>query len=1012
MKPSLDWLTDLNTYAVNRIKAHSDHDYYETMEEAHNLEEMRLRHCLNGSWKFHYAKNPSLRPAHFYEQDFDCSKWDSIQVPGHIQLQGYGNPQYVNTMYPWDGHEDLAPPEISKTDNPVGSYVKTFHVPEKMKNKSMFISFRGVETAFYVWLNGEFIGYSEDSFTPADFELTSFVQEGANKLAVEVYQRSTGSWLEDQDFWRFSGIFRDVYLYSKPEIHIEDIHVHTELDDTYKNATLKVDTEISNVREGTKLTLILEDAKGNEVGTVTEDVSDFNETLTLSVSDVNLWSAEDPYLYRAFLKILDASGQLVEVVPQQVGFRQFEMKNNIMHINGERIVFRGVNRHEFNQYHGRAISKEDMLADIKILKQNNINAVRTSHYPNQTYWYELCDQYGIYVIDEVNLETHGTWQKLHGIDSSGALPGDKMEWKDIVIDRAVSMFERDKNHPSILIWSCGNESYGGKVLYEMSEYFREVDPSRLVHYEGVFWDRTYNDTSDMESRMYAKPSEIETYLNGQPEKPFIICEYMHAMGNSVGGMKKYTDLEDKYPMYQGGFIWDYIDQGIVKQDSYGKKYIAYGGDFNDRPTDDNFCLNGIVYANRKLTPQMQDIKYLYQPVRLEPDRHGVKVTNRQLFKNTNDFVLKYSLSYGGKEIFVDNKQISVSPGEESYIPLQFPNELKQTEEYVIHTSLVLANDTEWAESGHELCFGEYIFQHQTLSDEITDGQVKVIDGDVNIGIHGEHYQIMFSKESASLKSIRYAGREMINQTPKPLFWRALTDNDYGNGFGFESSGWYAASLIQKVIDVSVQEEETHVNVFIVYALSIHPDAKVTVMYTVYANGSMKIRSSYEGVKGLPDIPIHALSFKMPSEYHNIEWYANGPEPNYVDRANGARLCRFTNRIEDNVDAYSVPQEYANRTGVRDVAITNDYGDGIRIIANKSPLECSVSPYNAFELENAKHYYDLPNIHHTVVTVAGKQMGVGGDDSWGAPVHEEFRISAEEDFSFEFIIEPAKILYNY
>lgn len=1005
VKPNLDWLTDLQTYAVNRVKAHSDHVYYETMEEARNHKEMSLRHFLNGSWKFHYAKNPDVRPKQFYEQEFDCSVWDSIQVPGHIQLQGFGNPQYVNTMYPWDGHEDLRPPEISKTDNPVGSYVKTFYIPKQMKHKPLFISFRGVETAFYVWLNGEFIGYSEDSFTPADFDLTSFAQEGENKLAVEVYQRSTGSWLEDQDFWRFSGIFRDVYLYSKPEIHIEDIHIHTDLDDTYTNANLKVDLELSNASKGTKVKLLLEDAEGKEVNSVTQETDSVNETISLTVSNAKLWSAEDPYLYRAFLEIFDASGQLIEVVPQQVGFRKFEMKDNIMHINGERIVFRGVNRHEFNRYHGRAISKEDMLADIKILKQNNMNAVRTSHYPNQTYWYELCDQYGVYVIDEVNLETHGSWQKLDEIEPSWVIPGDKAEWKDIVLDRAVSMFERDKNHPSILIWSCGNESFGGKVIYEMSEYFRKVDPSRLVHYEGVFQDRSYNDTSDMESRMYAKVTDIEAYLNDQPDKPFIICEYMHAMGNSVGGMKKYTDLEDKYPMYQGGFIWDYIDQGIVKKDRYGNDYIAYGGDFDDRPTDDNFCMNGIVYADRKLTPQMQDVKYLYQPIHLEPDRHGVKVINRQLFKNTDDFMLKYSLNYDGEEIFANKKQINVSPGEASYIPLELPDELEQPGEYVIHTALVLARDTVWAESDFEVAFGEYIFEHQAVSHQIPDGKVTVVDGDVNIGVHGEHFQIIFSRKPASLKSIRYAGKEMIDQAPKPLFWRALTDNDHGNGFGFESSGWYAASLIPKVTDISVKEKETHVDVSFVYALSIHSDAKVTVTYTVYADGSMKVHSAYEGVKGLPDVPIHAVSFKIPADYHQIEWYANGPEPNYTDRANGARLCRFTNRAEDNVDTYSVPQESANRTGVREVTVMNDHGDGIRVLGHQTPLECSVSPYTAFELENAQHYYDLPNIHHTVVTVAGKQMGVGGDDSWGSPVHEEFRISGEENFNFEFMIKP-------
>src|SRR5699024_9330687 len=488
---------------------------------------------------------------------------------------GYGKPQYVNTMYPWDGIEYIQPPEIPVHDNAVGSYVKTFHVPGNMKDMPLYISFQGVESAFYVWLNGEFVGYSEDSFTPAEFELTPFVTDGENKLAVEVYQRSTGSWLEDQDFWRFSGIFRDVYLYSKPAIHVYDMKVTSDLNNTYDKGMLDIQCMLDDTRRNLHLALLLEDADGEKVDTVEADATNGTASLSLTVDRPHLWSAESPYLYKAFIQVYDETGALVEVIPQQVGFRTFEMKNGLMCLNGERIVFKGVNRHEFNCHHGRSVTKEDMLWDIKTLKQNNINAVRTSHYPNQTYWYELCDEYGVYVIDEMNIETHGTWWRNDTLDLENAIPGNKMEWQDIVMDRAKSMYERDKNHPSILIWSVGNESCGGEVLYNVSNYFREVDPSRLVHYEGVFNDRSFNDTSDMESRMYAKPAEIAAYLDEHTDKPFIVCEYMHAMGNSLGGMKKYTDLEDEYAHYQGGFIWDYIDQGILKKDEYGKDFIAY-----------------------------------------------------------------------------------------------------------------------------------------------------------------------------------------------------------------------------------------------------------------------------------------------------------------------------------------------------------------------------------------------------------------------------------------------------
>lgn len=411
--PTLEWLSDPRVFGVNRLPAHSDHIYYETLEEAKSGVSMSMRYELNGNWKFHYAVNPASRPAEFYQLDFDCSNWSDISVPGHIQLQGYGTPQYVNVMYPWDGHCDVHPPEVPMDYNPVGSYIKIFNLPKSMKDKPVYISFQGVESAFYVWLNGQFVGYSEDSFTPAEFELTPFIKDGENKLAVEVYQYSTGSWLEDQDFWRFSGIFRDVYLYTVPDIHVYDLHVRAELDSSYTRGMLTADlTFLSPVPAGSRFIAELYDAKGDLVAKKDGELHGEKGTFSIAVDEPELWSAEKPYLYKLYIQIFNEFGQLVEVVPQKVGFRRFEIINKVMHLNGKRIVFKGVNRHEFHCRRGRAITKEDMLWDIKTLKRHNINAVRTSHYPNQSYWYELCDEYGIYVIDEMNLETHGTWQKM------------------------------------------------------------------------------------------------------------------------------------------------------------------------------------------------------------------------------------------------------------------------------------------------------------------------------------------------------------------------------------------------------------------------------------------------------------------------------------------------------------------------------------------------------------------------------------------------------------------------
>ena len=708
----LSWLEDPEVFAVNRIPAHSDHTYFEK-----ETEERPLRQCLNGSWLFSYAKNPSMRVERFYEDSYDCSGFDTIQVPGHLETQGYGRNQYINTMYPWDGEEFLRPPMISKRNNPVGSYVKYFTLEEQMKGKRTFISFQGVETAFYVWLNGTFIGYSEDSFTPAEFELTETLREGENKLAVEVYKRSSASWLEDQDFFRFSGIFRDVFLYSIPRVHVRDIFVKAGLTDSYQEGTLEIRAELIGGIDDVTIEASLRDGDEKEIwnGNAEGKEEVFFKASGLAVLP---WSAEEPRLYRLYLYVKNEEGQILEFIPQKVGFRRFEMKDRIMCLNGKRILFKGVNRHEFNPVRGRAITREDMLWDIRFMKQHNINAVRTSHYPNQTLWYELCDEYGIYLIDETNLESHGSWQKLGEVEPSWNVPGDRPEWKAAVLDRASSMFERDKNHPSVLIWSCGNESYAGTDIEAMSEYFHEKDDSRLVHYEGVFWNRKYDHISDMESRMYAKPAEIEEYLENDPKKPYISCEYMHSMGNSTGGMKLYTDLEKKYPLYQGGFIWDYIDQSLYRVNELGERVLTYGGDHDERATDYEFCGNGIVYADRKASPKAQEVKALYADIKLEPDEKGVKIINDSLFVSTGRYVLAYRLLKEDRCLYEAETETDVAPESEAYVNLTYP-ELPGTGEFIYEVSLRLKEDTLWAKAGHEISFGQYVKKTADKAEEKT-----------------------------------------------------------------------------------------------------------------------------------------------------------------------------------------------------------------------------------------------------------------------------------------------------
>lgn len=1009
-KADINWLGDVSVFEVNRLHAYSDHRYYQTMEEAVASAEMALRYDLNGTWKFNYSTRPDCRPELFYTSEYSSEGWDDIEVPGHIQLQGYGQIQYVNTQYPWDGLNELRPPALPQDKNAVGSYIRTFHLPAGWEANPVYISFQGVESAFYVWLNGQFVGYGEDSFTPSDFDLTPFLQDGENKLAVEVYQRSTGSWLEDQDFWRFSGIFRDVYLYTVPAAHIRDVHVRTDLDASYTNGTLELDLKLEGkAAAGARIEAELLDKEGNSVKRLDGNVVD-NGLVQLreEVGEVNLWSAEIPYLYRLYIRVYDAAGNLVEVVPQAVGFRKFEMIDKVMHINGKRIVFKGVNRHEFNPRRGRAVTKEDMLWDVRTIKQNNMNAVRTSHYPNQSLWYELCDEYGLYVIDEMNLETHGSWQKLGAVEPSWVIPGDKPEWHDIVMDRAISMVERDKNHPSILIWSCGNESHGGEVIYKVSQYFKSADPTRMVHYEGVFHDRRFNDTSDMESRMYAKPADIEEFLNDNPTKPYISCEYMHAMGNSIGGMHKYTELEDKYPMYQGGFIWDYIDQSIYKKDRYGKEYLAYGGDFGDRPSDYSFCGNGIVHADRKVTAKMQEVKFLYQNIKLFPSRDGVKIVNQNLFADTSAFELVYSLELEGHEVLRGTLDVNVAAESESVVELPLNAKALEGGEYAVNVAFVLKEATLWADKGEEVAFGQFIFTQESsqaavVTDKNVVSDIQVVEGDVNIGVRVGQTHALFSKQFGTLVSLKFSGRETIAIPPAPLFWRATTDNDKGTAMGFELGAWYAASLLPRSVEWKHEQKSDQYRIEFTYKLNISADVVVKVTYTVLADGSVHVHNTYKGTEGLPNLPIHALSFRTSPDYENVEWLAMGPEENYSDRAFGARLGIHGSKVADTMAPYLVPQESGNRTGVRWAKLTDNAGRGFKIEASGTPVELNVSPYTAFELENAQHVYELPPVHYTVVTVAGKQMGVGGDDSWGAPVHPEYQIPSNGELSFEFVI---------
>ena len=629
MNADMKWLDNPEVFKVNQLEPHSDHCYYLDHSDM-KKEKNPLLQSLNGQWEFAYSKNVMERPVDFYKETFDASGFDKIMVPGHIELAGYDKIRYINTMYPWEGkeyHRGAYSMQATGAEegmfseaqyNPVGSYIKYFDLDKNMCGKRIYICFEGVEEAMYLWLNGQFIGYAEDSFTPSEFDLTPYVKEKGNVLAVQVHKMSTAAFLEDQDFFRFFGIFRNVTLKAIPDVHLEDVWFKPVLNQDNESGSVSVSMKVSatdsqNVTAG----FILKDREENILVEKSLQLNKENDhlegTICVDLESVRLWDNHNPYLYHAYIELKAEDGSLAEVIPYDIGFRRIEIIDKVVYLNGKRLVITGVNRHEWNARTGRCIGIEDMKADISCMLRNNINSVRTCHYPDQIPWYYMCDDAGIYVMAETNLESHGSFQKLGAIEPSCNVPGSIPQWRDAVLERAKNNFETFKNHTSILFWSLGNESYAGDDIEAMNVYFAEKKDGRLVHYESSYYNRAYEDTiSDFETRMYAKPEDVEEYLNNSPKKPYILCEFMHDMGNSMGGLGSYMKLIDKYDMYHGGFIWDFIDQAIMVKDSVtGKDVLRYGGDFDDKPADYEFSANGIVFADRKEKPAMQEVRYYY-----------------------------------------------------------------------------------------------------------------------------------------------------------------------------------------------------------------------------------------------------------------------------------------------------------------------------------------------------------------------------------------------------------------
>ncbi len=1015
-----DKIKDPAFFAENKIEAHSTHRYYRNEQE---LKSGHSGFCvsLNGLWKFHYAPNMAAAPADFERPDYDISAFRDIRVPAHIQMEGYGVPAYVNTQWPWDGYAEIKPGELPKEWNPVGSYVNYFDLPETFDRSGVYISFQGVESAFVLWCNGSYVGYATDSFTPSDFDLSPYVQKKNNKLAVQVYRFSAGSWMEDQDFFRFSGIFRDVFLYTTPKKHVFDLKIQTDLASDLQNAVLHAQLRMTGKAKA-RVALYAPSSNGRgEVLEASRVKLDLNSKVSIPVENVRLWSAEDPVLYTLLIEVLEDNGDVCEIVAQKVGFRKFEIVDGVMQLNGKRIVFKGVNRHEFTCTGGRVPDREALTTDLITMKQNNINAIRTSHYPNDEMLYDLCDEYGIYLIAENNLETHGSWDAYERgqLPIEDVIPGDHKEWEPMLLDRVKSCYERDKNHSSVLIWSLGNEAFGGSVIYEMAQLFRKLDPTRPVHYEGIFHDRRFADSTDIESRMYLPVPELKEWLKDHREKPLISCEYMHAMGNSCGAMDEYRLLTEEDELYQGGFIWDYIDQSITKKDRYGVEFQAYGGDFDEHPNDGNFSGNGIVYGRtRKPSPKMQTVKFNYQNLFVTFKDDTFTVINRHLFTNSSAFACIITLEKEGRPVVEDTVNTAVSPlSEETYrIPFEMP---KEPGEYALTVSFRLKENTIYADAGHEAAFGQHVFTvgKRTKAIPFKQGALKetslrVVHGFNNLGVFGEHFEVLFSYLSGGLVSYRIGGVELLKDVVRPNFWRTPTDNDRGNAMPYRYAQWKIASMYvshisrdrygeeqnQYTVPEILEDSGDAVAVRFTYRMPTTPESSCSLTYRVLPSGEVKVTLSYDPVKELGDMPQFGVVIKTDADLNRINWYGYGPEETYADRMSGARLGVFTRKVTD-LPEYLMPQECGNHAGIRNASIVDEGGRGLYIFGDN--LNVSALPYSVHEMENARHAYELPQIHYTYINVAMAQMGIGGDDSWGALTHPEYLIDVSKKLEFTF-----------
>ncbi|WP_139891840.1 beta-galactosidase subunit alpha [Bacillus sp. D386] len=1026
-KESYDW-ENLSVLHVNRLQERAYFFPYTSESSALTYDRGKAEEVkvLNGVWKFHYAENPSLTPKQFIEESYDTSQWDDLQVPSNWQMHGYGRPHYTNVQYPFP----VDPPHVP-TENPTGSYRREFTVPSDWADQAIILRFEGVDSAFHVWVNGKEVGYSQGSRLPSEFDITKLVHEGKNVIAVQVYQWSEASYIEDQDMWWLSGIYRDVYLLVRPKAHVRDYFIKTTLDENYENGELEIETYILNQKNNpiTNYQLeiklvnhLYEEVEIRDLKNITIDVMDEAKiSSVIPIDNPNKWSAENPYLYHLLLTLKDEKGNVIEVIPTKVGFRTVEVKDGVLLVNGIAVMFKGVNRHDHHPDLGRAVPMDSMIEDIQLMKLHNINAVRTSHYPNDPRFYDLCDIYGLYVIDEADLECHG-FEEINNYNQIS----DDSAWEEAYVDRMKRMVERDKNHASIVMWSLGNESGFGRNHVAMAEWSKAKDPTRPIHYEGecrFIMEEGENIptrdpiASDVHTTMYT-PVEIMDELGKRDDlnKPHILCEYAHAMGNGPGGFKEYWETFYKYRRLQGGFVWEWIDQGIRQINDNGEEYFAYGGDFGETPHDSNFVIDGLIRPDRTPSPALIEYKKVIEPVKAEAvdlEKGIIEITNRYDFIPLDHLQLSWSIICDDQILDQGMQSVEgIQAGESKCITIPFtlPTIIRDHTDYWLNVNFRTTVDTLWAKAGHEIAWEQFklpVLATVTENNTSFSYPIAVKECDRLITVSGDHFEFAFSKIFGVIDSWTVEGMKVFGSGPKLNVWRAPTDNDkLAIHKGISSKEvWqkYGLHWMQhRINDVSYDVSPDKKRVDIHVAVRIAPPRiawgiNTTYTYTILGSGDVFLKVKGEPYGELPEtMPRIGLTMTLPKTLENVSWYGRGPGEAYADSRMANKVGVWSSDVDGLYTPYVWPQENGNRHQVKWVSLTDTNGFGL-LAVGEPEIDFSAHYYTAENFENANHTYDLKKQDFITFNLDYKQHGLGSS-SCGPDVLEKYRLRPE---AFEF-----------